>query len=158
MTTHHMSHTLTYKTWKRMINRCRNINSPDYKDYGDRGIKVCDKWLNFENFLKDMGEKPVHKSIDRIDNNKDYKPDNCRWSNTVEQARNKRNNHYITYNNITKCLSEWSEITGIKQSTIRMRLSNYKYTIAEALGFQRKRRKYVACSKTKKGRKEKRLP
>lgn len=80
-----------YTTWKGLKQRCYNPNSQRYKDYGGRGIKVCDRWINsFQNFLDDMGERPKGKSIDRIDVNGNYEPSNCRWASPIEQSHNKR--------------------------------------------------------------------
>lgn len=112
----------TYLIWKSMHQRCENPNNKDYKNYGGRGITVCEEWLKFENFLEDMGEAPKGLQIDRINNNGDYCKENCRWATRKEQARNKRNNHYETYNNETKCLPIWSEEFGINYSTLKSRL------------------------------------
>ena len=90
-TTHGMRYTKEYECWKSMKQRCSNPNKDGYKNYGGRGIKVCDRWLNsFENFYADMGPKPVGHSIDRINNDGNYEPKNCKWSSNSDQAYNRR--------------------------------------------------------------------
>lgn len=82
---------LTYTSWQHMKRRVLNKNSPDFPNWGGRGIKVCERWIKFENFLEDMGERPEGMTLDRIDNDGNYEPSNCKWSTRKEQNRNKRN-------------------------------------------------------------------
>lgn len=89
--THGMSGTSTFKCWQDMLGRCLNENHQSFGYYGGRGITVCDRWLKFENFLEDMGKRPSNLSIDRINNDGNYEPDNCRWATMQVQASNKRN-------------------------------------------------------------------
>lgn len=123
-----------YSVWDKIKTRCNNKRSLSYKQYGGRGIKVCDRWLNsFENFLEDMGERPTNKhSIDRIDNNGDYTPENCRWANKAEQANNRNNNLIINYKSEEKTLAEWCFILKLNYETIRHRINYLKWNIEDA--------------------------
>jgi hypothetical protein len=117
-------HAETYRIWKAMRNRCNNPNDSHYHRYGGRGIKICDRWNNFELFLLDMGSRPSPSlQIDRIDNDKGYSPGNCRWATPSEQQRNTSRTHFITMEGQTRCLTEWAEIKGINPKTVRGRLS-----------------------------------
>lgn len=135
LTTHGKSGSKIHKAWLAMRERCTNPNSKNYKNYGGRGISVCDSWLNsFESFFKDMGDIPSKEySLDRIDNDKGYCKENCKWSTRIEQARNTRHNVYIEYNGKTQTISAWSEELGIKFTTLNNRLNNW--SIEKALTF-----------------------
>lgn len=122
-TTHGMAGTKTYCSWANMKYRCLNKNRKRYKDYGGRGIIICDRWLNgFTNFYADMGECPQNKTLDRKDNNGNYKPNNCRWATSKQQHNNKRTNHLITYKNKTQNVTQWAEKIGIDRGVIYERL------------------------------------
>ena len=122
-TKHGMKHTKAYRAWKHLKARCYNEKVKEFHNYGGRGIKVCDRWLeSFENFIADMGHPQPHESIDRINNDGDYCPENCRWTDSKTQSRNTRRNRFITLNGESKTIAEWSEITGIEESAITKRL------------------------------------
>lgn len=113
----------THAAWKDMKTRCHNSNRPGYNNYGGRGITVCDRWKNsFNNFLEDMGDRPKGKSLDRINNEEGYSPDNCRWATIKEQSRNTRQNIYLEYKDIKKVLKDWCDIFNISNSFIKDRL------------------------------------
>lgn len=115
-----------YAIWKSMRQRCNNGRGRDKIHYQDRGIKVCDRWnTSFENFLEDMGRRPEGRySIDRIDVNGDYEPNNCRWADDKTQANNTTRNHFITHNNETLTVSQWADKIGIPYKTFRSRMDN----------------------------------
>ena len=122
-TIHGMYGTPEYRSWQHMKSRCFNPNHKNYLDYGGRGIKVCDLWLNFENFLADMGLKPTAKySIDRIDNDGDYCPDNCKWYTQTEQVNNRRSNRLITIDDVTLTIAQWAKKMGFGKKVIGDRL------------------------------------
>jgi len=112
-----------YWIWNTMKHRCTNPNHTQHKDYGNRGIKVCDRWQSFENFYADMGQKPDGLSLERRDNNKGYSPSNCYWADRKTQNSNKRNNHYIEAGGTKKTLTEWARCTGISHATIIARIN-----------------------------------
>lgn len=109
-----------YRVWHNMKTRCCDSKTEEYPQYGGRGIIVCERWKNsFVEFLKDMGLRPTSKhTIERIDNNGSYSPENCKWATYEEQNRNKRNNHLITYEGKTLCLTEWSEYLSVDRDLI----------------------------------------
>jgi hypothetical protein len=106
-----------------MHNRCSNPNETSYPHYGGRGIKVCERWGKFENFLADMGERPPGLTLDREDNERDYGPDNCKWASRSEQSKNKRNNVHLALNGRTMCLTDWSREIGVPHQTLSRRLA-----------------------------------
>lgn len=115
--------TRTYHAWATMKKRCSNPACKKFPRYGGRGIKVCEQWQNsFQTFLSDMGECPPGLSIDRVNNDGNYEPGNCRWATRKEQARNTNSNRRIEFQSQTLCLSEWAERTALKPITILMRL------------------------------------
>lgn len=111
--THGMSGTPTHRSWKAMLTRALNPNIPGAANYSGRGIGVCDAWLKFENFLFDMGERPLGMTLDRVDNNQGYSPGNCRWATPSEQANNTRNCVLLTLNGITLNIKQWARHLGV---------------------------------------------
>jgi hypothetical protein len=112
-----------YHSWLCMIQRCTNPKQRSYQNYGGRGIKVCERWGKFENFLADMGLRPTPEhSIERKDVNGNYEPNNCRWATKKEQARNARSNRLLTIGGRTQCLNAWAEELGKERSVIKQRL------------------------------------
>lgn len=117
-----------------MIQRCTNPKSKSYENYGGRGIKVCDRWLTFKNFLEDMGEPPPGQTLDRIDNEGDYEPENCKWSTYEEQSVNSRSSMNISIDGVDYPTLKAAAIAfGIKPGTARVRLFTYGWDIEKAL-------------------------
>jgi len=103
----------TYRAWRSIKERTLCPHNSAWDDYGGRGIKICDRWLKFENFLEDMGDCPHKMTVDRIDVNGDYTPENCRWATFKTQNNNKRSNILVTFNGETKTLSQWADTIGV---------------------------------------------
>lgn len=116
------THSGTYGSWASMISRCNYPKDIAYNLYGGRGIRVCDRWRNdFRKFLSDMGERPNGHSLDRLDNDGDYTPENCRWATTKEQQRNRRNNITVIYDGVEMCLAQFAEKINMDYETVRRR-------------------------------------
>lgn len=109
--------TPTYTSWLNMGSRGKGTISPE--NYKDRGITVCERWASFEAFLADMGERPEGTTLDRMDNDGPYSPENCRWATKVEQARNRRNVKLHAFGGETLCAKEWADRLGVKPQTLR---------------------------------------
>lgn len=118
---HGMSDTSTFKVWAGMINRCTNSKTPAWVNYGGRGISVCSRWTAFRKFLADMGVRPEGLSLDRINNDGNYEPANCRWATRTQQNKNSRHNVYIEHNGQRKLISEWADELGIQRPTLVIR-------------------------------------
>lgn len=121
--THGHSSGITYICWQQMWARCTNSRHKGWKNYGGRGISVCKRWRKFENFLEDMGEKQPRASIDRINNNGNYEPGNCRWANAIQQANNCRTNRWLEINGQRMTVSQAAVMFGLPSSTVFSRLS-----------------------------------
>lgn len=132
--THNHSNERLHSIWKGIRRRCNNPHEKSYKDYGGRGIKLCDEWNNYENFREWALSHGYRDdlTIDRIDVNKNYCPTNCRWLTKQEQARNKQNTLWVKYNGELKSLPEWAEYLGINYHTLFRRIYNLKWDIKKA--------------------------
>lgn len=126
--------TKEYRAWVKLKSRCYIKSDTGYKRYGARGIKVCDRWINsFVNFSLDMGKCPSkYHSIDRVDNNGDYSPQNCRWATVSEQANNRRNNRIVEFNGLKMTCAQWERHLLLPHHVVSKRLY-YGWSIEEAL-------------------------
>lgn len=122
-TTHGKLCTKEWNAWNSAKQRCCNPNLRNFHNYGGRGIKMCLRWLSSpEVFLDDMGKCPANFSLDRIDPNGNYEPSNCRWADINTQANNRRTNHRLTLNGVTKSITQWSEVLGLSLGAIKGRI------------------------------------
>jgi hypothetical protein len=118
-----MTDTPEWKSWVSMRQRCHYPASIGYKNYGARGIRVCDRWMNsFENFYADMGDRPGGTSLERIDNDGDYCPENCTWATAPEQGANQRTNRFLEYDGKRLTVMQWSRLTGLSKHVISRRI------------------------------------
>lgn len=120
--THGLSATPLYHLWQTMRQRCENPKAEGFERYGGRGIRVCDRWQSFSKFVSDMPPRPEGMSIERIDNDGDYEPDNCRWATRLEQAHNMRTNRRISVNGVSLTSAEWSRRLGAFHTLVANRL------------------------------------
>lgn len=135
---HGLHGTAVYSSWHAMMDRCYNAKSANYARYGGRGIQVCERWHDVRNFLEDVGHQPKRgMSIDRIDNGRNYEPENCRWTTANIQSNNRSTNRLHTIDGTTKTQAQWADSFGVKQPTVCMRLKR-GWTIEEALGIHPK--------------------
>lgn len=134
-TKHGEAHSRLHHIWSSMKGRCHNPKSHAFEHYGARGIIVCDEWQEYTNF-RDWAIANGYTeglSLDRIDNDKGYSPDNCRWTTMKEQSNNRRSNHVITFEGETHTLEEWAKIKGLKYGTLSSRINRYHWSIEKAL-------------------------
>ena len=120
---HGQSNTRHYRAYRGMRTRCENPNAKSYKDYGARGIHVCERWLQYENFLADMGPRPQGTTLEREDNDGNYSPDNCYWATPKQQGLNRRDNRLLTVGELTQPLAAWAATLSTDGGTIRGRLA-----------------------------------
>lgn len=119
---HGMFGSKVYRVWQSAVQRCHNPRSQAFKNYGARGIKVCERWHTFESFLADMGEPAPGLTLERKNNDGGYEPGNCRWATQREQARNRRSNVLYESEDGLMCIRDLSESSGVPYNTLRARL------------------------------------
>lgn len=147
---HGMCGTPEYQAWADMISRCHGPKNPRFKDYGGRGIGVCDRWRSsFEAFYAELGPKPPGALLDRIDNDKGYEPGNCRWVTSKESAQNRRTTRFLSFGGETLSVAAWADRLGINQSALRSRL-RLGWTTEEALATKPKRGNRIASVRARK--------
>lgn len=145
---HPLYKTPTYASWKAMKQRCFREADPYFPNYGGRGISVHPKWMTFDGFVADMGERPEGTTLDRIDLNGNYEPGNCRWATITQQNRNRSDTHWVELNGERKSLAEWCELRGLSPKMVLLRVKRFGWSYSEALntpnlgrGYSRNRRK-----------------
>lgn len=131
-TTHGMSKTPIWSIHRSMMDRCYLPTSHAYNRYGGRGITVCERWHDFENFFADMGHRPEGMSLERADNDKEYSPSNVQWATAKDQANNRRSSRWIEFRGETKTLAQWCDELGLKVGTVWARLNRDGFTVEAA--------------------------
>lgn len=131
--THNMTNTRAYASWLSMKARCLNVKNPSYKAYGAAGITIDSRWLKFENFYEDMGDRPEGTTLDREDNSKGYSKDNCRWATKAEQMSNRSNSLRYEYRGRMLSRTELAKLAGISVTTMQQRLYKLHWTVEEAV-------------------------
>ena len=133
MATHGAHKTRTYSSWSSMRSRCLNPNHNGYEKYGRRGITICERWNKFENFFSDMGERPPNTSLGRINNERGYSPENCRWETLIQQHNNKRNNAFIEFRGRRMTIAQLAREFGLPYPRVCQRIQTWGWTPEEAV-------------------------
>lgn len=134
ITKHGLSKSTHYSRWRLMIDRCENVNSQSYPDYGGRGITVCERWHDIKNFVSDLPPGYFDGAeMDRIDNDGDYEPGNIRWATRSENCDNRRSGRLLTHDGRTQSLRRWAEELGVDDSVIQERLSVWGWSVARSV-------------------------
>jgi len=121
-----------HRVWTQIRQRCLNPKNKHYIYYGGRGITICERWHRFTAFMEDMGPRPDGMTVERIDTNKGYEPENCRWATWDEQRHNKRNNRWFTFNGKTLILADWARELGVSKYLLSSRIDNYGWSVERA--------------------------
>ena len=119
--------------WYQMMQRCYSTSHPKYHNYGARGITVCERWTHYAHFREDMGFRPPHRSLDRIDNDGNYEPSNCTWTSNRSNTNNRRSTCLVTYEGVTLPLSDWARMVFINYHTLHSRIRRNGWSIERAL-------------------------
>lgn len=120
----------TYRSWKAMHYRCTKTKNIGYARYGGRGIQVCDRWIDFDNFVEDMGIRPIGTTLDRINNDGNYEPGNCQWATKNQQGGNQSTNRYLSFQGRTQHLSQWASELNVPRQYFRCYVERYGADIA----------------------------
>jgi hypothetical protein len=122
-----------YSAWQAMKARCKNPNNPRYPSYGGRGIFVCERWEQFEAFFEDMGPRPVGGTLERVDNNSGYCPENCKWVGRKEQDRNRRTSRWVIYEGWPVLVPDLASRFNIDRRTLHSRIFKYRWPVEKAV-------------------------